>query len=426
MTGDRWAWNDVLASGGESIANGIIARRQQNAQTQALQDVMNNSLMRQYQPSAPLNYQTNQLPSLGTQTQPQGAMGSYGYQYSPRQEQTPGYISPMQDTMVQRPLSDPQMMAPLMNLARTDPKTYSAYMQYRQATAPTYDVHSVPAGGRDFILKNQGDAPPQVVGELSGGPKTAGSGWQSFLPMTKGKGQSPDDAQEAYNLWYQSQVGVYGAKQGIATDERIRAGTTLEEQRQEDREKLLQDSMSFRQHLSDMKNAGYTNSTKTMIEAAPTVKQFISRIRGVMDKYSTADDPQGNRGMLGPVHGRWNEFWTGAVGAPNADYTAMRTDTELLKTLLLRMHVGARGGQYLMEHFSKLIDVGKSDPVNLESALSEIDWYADTLINEGQHSSPVTGGGAGSSSTTSGTMKIHPNANQDDSDLEKYWKKPPQ
>ncbi|MDP2734786.1 MAG: hypothetical protein Q8P12_01110, partial [bacterium] len=104
--------------------------------------------------------------------------------------------------------------------------------------------------------------------------------------------------------------------------------------------------------------AALTGPTKTMREAAPKVVGFIKRIR-----------PQLDSAKLGPVAGRWNELWTGKIGTADPEFMRLRTNVGLLSTLLLRMHVGARGGQILLEHFKNLMDSGKQSPENMRAAL---------------------------------------------------------
>ena len=116
--------------------------------------------------------------------------------------------------------------------------------------------------------------------------------------------------------------------------------------------------------------APLTSTTKTMRETAPKIKGFVGRIRPLVDA---------QRQQLGPAAGRWGEFMTGAVGASNPGFARLRTDIGLLQTLLMRMHVGARGGVQLMDHFKNLIDSGKQSPENLLAALDEIEAYAEEL-----------------------------------------------
>lgn len=118
---------------------------------------------------------------------------------------------------------------------------------------------------------------------------------------------------------------------------------------------------------------GETTTTRSMIEQAPKVIGFVDRI----DKF-IAEDPQ----HLGPIKGRWAEFWAGKVGTPDPRYTKLRTDVGLLQTLLMRMHVGARGGEYIMAHFKDLFDQAKQSPENLQAAMEEVRWYAGMLQAE--------------------------------------------
>lgn len=113
-----------------------------------------------------------------------------------------------------------------------------------------------------------------------------------------------------------------------------------------------------------------TSATKTMMEAAPKVIDLSNRVEQEINKQLES---------LGPASGRWSEFMTGKVGAPNREFAKLRTDVMLLQTLLMRMHVGARGGQLMMEHFKNLIDVAGQDPENLKGALEEIRNYAHDL-----------------------------------------------
>jgi hypothetical protein len=119
-----------------------------------------------------------------------------------------------------------------------------------------------------------------------------------------------------------------------------------------------------------------TSTTKTMIEAAPKVRDFVARIRTLINQ---------QRAQLGPAASRWNEFMTGKIGSPNPQFARLRTDTSLLQTLLMRMHAGARGSQYLMAHFKDLVDSGKQSPENLLAALDEIDQYAQSLQTTGKN-----------------------------------------
>lgn len=157
--------------------------------------------------------------------------------------------------------------------------------------------------------------------------------------------------------------------------------------------------------MFQMKEGALTAATKTMIETAPTIQKLADKIEPMIDKLS---------GELGPGAGRWSEFWAGKVGSANPAYTALRTDVGLLRTALMRMHMGSRGSTQMMEYFKGLIDQGKQDPENLKAALTEIRDYASTLVEKGKSggmSPAVLGGesapksGAPAGATHIGTSK---------------------
>jgi hypothetical protein len=117
-----------------------------------------------------------------------------------------------------------------------------------------------------------------------------------------------------------------------------------------------------------------TANTRGMAEKAPRVIEFVDRINQLLDE---------NEKQLGPLASRWNEFTAGKVGLKNKGYTQLRTDAGLLQTALMNMHVGARGGGQMMEHFKTLIDTSIQDPDNLRAALGEIRDYASRVQGEG-------------------------------------------
>lgn len=127
---------------------------------------------------------------------------------------------------------------------------------------------------------------------------------------------------------------------------------------------------SFDEQKAATEGVKTTAATRTMKESAPKVVSFVDRIDKLVDV---------NEKQLGPAAGRWAEFMTGKVGAPNPEFAKLRTDIGLLTTQLMRMHVGARGGVELMHHFAQLIDSGKQSPENLRAALGEIKAYAQSV-----------------------------------------------
>lgn len=121
-----------------------------------------------------------------------------------------------------------------------------------------------------------------------------------------------------------------------------------------------------------------TAATRTMAETAPKVIDLANRVGQLVDSQVNT---------LGPAASRWQEFMAGKVGAPNEEFTKLRTDVGLLQTALMRMHVGARGGERIMEHFQNLIDASKQSPENLKAALGEIQAYAQEVASSWKSSS---------------------------------------
>lgn len=116
-------------------------------------------------------------------------------------------------------------------------------------------------------------------------------------------------------------------------------------------------------------------TTKSMVEAAPKVLELADRVEELVDQQVR---------QLGPVSSRWSEYMAGTIGAPSAEFTRLRTNVGLLTTLLMRMHVGARGSEKIMEHFKGLIDSSKQSPENLLAAIAEIKGYARDVAALGQ------------------------------------------
>lgn len=143
------------------------------------------------------------------------------------------------------------------------------------------------------------------------------------------------------------------------------------------------------------------SSTRTMVANAPGVLDLANRVNSLIDEQTQT---------LGPAAGRWNDFMTGKVGAPNPEFKKLLVDTKLLKTKLMRMHVGARGGEYIMQSFNDMLDAGKDSPENLKAAVGEIINYAQELQNEANTGQLAVGtqGSRGSQPETKGSEPQRP------------------
>ncbi len=109
---------------------------------------------------------------------------------------------------------------------------------------------------------------------------------------------------------------------------------------------------------------------KTMQQSVPSVLQLIKQARADMKKAESS---------LGPAAGRWSEFYSGKIGADNPDFRRLMTDIGLLQTRLMKMHVGARGGVEMMNHFERYFNAAKDSPANLKAAFDVVEQYANEV-----------------------------------------------
>lgn len=111
-----------------------------------------------------------------------------------------------------------------------------------------------------------------------------------------------------------------------------------------------------------------TNDIKVMQQSVPSVKQLVNQSRENMKNMN-----------LGPLASRWRELMSGKIGSADPEFRKLRVAISLLQTRLMKMHVGSRGGEYIMKHFQEVLDGAKDSPENLTAALNEIETYADEV-----------------------------------------------
>ena len=113
------------------------------------------------------------------------------------------------------------------------------------------------------------------------------------------------------------------------------------------------------------KTKGLTESTRTMAEVAPKVADFTRGMRESMKKLE-----------LGPFSSRVQHWKTDVLGMENPKWVTYKAQADLLKTTLMRMHTGSRGGEKFLEHFGKLINENVNGPENMGAVLDVIESYA--------------------------------------------------
>ena len=129
----------------------------------------------------------------------------------------------------------------------------------------------------------------------------------------------------------------------------------------------------IRLSADQMKQLGLETKEQSATERVRTMQQIAPRVLSLAQ--TVMSDIQTNPN-LGPAKGRWRDFWQGKVGTDDPAFSKLRTDIGLLSTLLMNMHVGARGGEQIIERFERMLEEGKQTPQNLEASLNTIIKYA--------------------------------------------------
>jgi hypothetical protein len=159
-------------------------------------------------------------------------------------------------------------------------------------------------------------------------------------------------------------------------------------------------SREVRETKLDFLESQPTSDIRTMQQATPSVLELVKKSR---ENLAVAEKRYG----VGPLQSRWRDFWSGKIGTADPEFRALKTTMGLLTTRLMRMHVGARGGEYMMKHFGDMLATAKDHPDNLRAVLDEIENYAkeirDTRIPKAVMSPE---GKPTSSQKKSGTKKI--------------------
>lgn len=112
-----------------------------------------------------------------------------------------------------------------------------------------------------------------------------------------------------------------------------------------------------------------TNTMKTMKQ------QAISTLPGI-DR--ALDETQQVAGKLGPVEGRWNDFWQGKVGADDPTFSHYKDEIGMVSSAVTLAHARGRMSNELFEHFQQMFDAGKQSPGNMTQALNVAkEWLTD-------------------------------------------------
>lgn len=140
----------------------------------------------------------------------------------------------------------------------------------------------------------------------------------------------------------------------------------------------------------DYRTDAPTTNMKDTAERAKVTLKATARARPQIDKLEA---------QLGPGAGRWNDFWNGKVGLPDADLARLRADLEYVTAAAVRAHT-SRGDQNMMKNFENLNNTKFRSPGDMKAFLDSTDAIMSDYANyktrdatSGSPSAPVSGGG---------------------------------
>lgn len=126
-----------------------------------------------------------------------------------------------------------------------------------------------------------------------------------------------------------------------------------------------------------------TSSTRTMHEAASSVLPLLDDLEAHLDRVKT-----------GPVQSRYQTFAKEKVGAENPEWAGYLANADLASTLMMRMHVGARGSDAMLKHFSNMLDVRKQPEANVRAVIAKMRTYANRMVDNPSEGPPTIPGPA--------------------------------
>ncbi len=124
--------------------------------------------------------------------------------------------------------------------------------------------------------------------------------------------------------------------------------------------------------------------------ASRTMANTAKDIQKVLPSIETQAKELDRLGLMGPMGGRWRELIAGKIGSGevaggNAENAAkigrFITDTELLKTALMKAHTGARGSSQLLEEFNNTLGAGWRDLPTFLGGLKGVGDWIDVYAN---------------------------------------------
>lgn len=121
-----------------------------------------------------------------------------------------------------------------------------------------------------------------------------------------------------------------------------------------------------------------TASTRGRGQFAKPVVDQIARMRNEINRLGP---------KLGPLAGRWYDFYVGKIGADDPEYYGLRTDLKNLATAWMRLHANSDSAR---QEFEQMLS-GSRSPADLQASLSRIEDQANDYVKMGE-GRPQAGG----------------------------------
>jgi hypothetical protein len=136
--------------------------------------------------------------------------------------------------------------------------------------------------------------------------------------------------------------------------------------------------------LADQNQNPVPYKAQSVYDPTMTMKNAASRAKIVSDRLpSVIQEIQQNADKLGPVMGRFNEFYQGKIGMDDPNFAGLRADLVMISTGVALTHALGRLPDNLRVEFDKMINSPQQDPANIISVLARIKPYIDDMAKLG-------------------------------------------
>ncbi len=137
---------------------------------------------------------------------------------------------------------------------------------------------------------------------------------------------------------------------------------------------------------------GAQTGTQLGSMSTPTSQQRTSAGRADVVLSSIPDviqDLNQHGSQLGPGMGRFNDIYSGKIGAPNPEFAGLVADLKLMGTAVALAHAQGRMSNELLNEFNSMIAAPQQSPENIKAVLGKVQNYM-TKQSELGHGKPLT------------------------------------